>query len=277
AYLIQRDVHLKDGEHSAIVSASNLNDDLGRVDYVLADKTGTLTENRMLFRMCSIGGVRYGDNNPAYKTESPRSTMLHSLGSSETFPITEKSYLYDEALLDLLGVPAITKPEEAFVHAFMLTCAMCNTIIPEATGRSPIGVRFEGASSDEETLVQMAASSGYILVGRNANYVTLRISHSAAERNGRQWHESIFKILGVNEFTSERKRMSVLVQMLRIAEDVNGDTTHVPDSSGSILLVKGADDVVMELSRGGVEGDSSMALCGVPVQDVREATVTHIH
>ncbi|KAF4756298.1 hypothetical protein FOZ63_024698, partial [Perkinsus olseni] len=135
--------------------------------------------------------------------------------SSETFPITEKSYLYDEALLDLLGAPAITKPEEAFVHAFMLTCAMCNTIIPEATGRSPIEVRFEGASSDEEALVEMAASSGYILVGRNANYVTLRISRSTPEREERRWFETTFKIFGVNEFTSERKRMSVLVQMLK--------------------------------------------------------------
>ncbi|KAF4720266.1 hypothetical protein FOZ63_018146, partial [Perkinsus olseni] len=197
--------------------------------------------------------------------------------SSETFPITEKSYVYDEALLDLLGVPAITKPEEAFAHAFMLTCAICNTVIPEATNMSPIGVRFEGASPDEEALVETAARAGYILVGRNANYVTLRISRSTPERKAqREWHEITFKVLDVNEFTSERKRMSVLVQMLKVVETDNGDTTHVPDENGSMLLVKGADDVVMECSRG-VEGDSSMAVSGLPVQDVRETTVTHIH
>ncbi|KAF4743163.1 hypothetical protein FOZ63_018622, partial [Perkinsus olseni] len=78
-------------------------------------------------------------------------------------------------------------------------------------------------------------------------------------------------------FTSERKRMSVLVQMLKVVETDDGDTAHIPDQNGSMLLVKGADDVVMELSRGGVEGDESMDVSGLPVQDVRETTVTHIH
>ncbi|KAF4712776.1 hypothetical protein FOZ63_010264, partial [Perkinsus olseni] len=122
---------------------------------------------------------------------------------------------------------------------------------------SPIGVRFEGASPDEEALVETAASAGYTLMKRNASYVTLRMPRSTPERKARrEWHETTFKVLGVNEFTSERKRMSVLVQILKVVETDNGDTTHVPDS---------------------VEGDSSMALCGIPVQDVREATVTHIH
>ncbi|KAF4704699.1 hypothetical protein FOZ62_021068, partial [Perkinsus olseni] len=136
--------------------------------------------------------------------------------SSESFPITEKSYLYDKALFDLLGVPTITKPEEAFAHAFMLTCAICNSVIPEATDRSPIGVRFEGASPDEEVLVETAASAGYTLMERHASYVTLRIPRSTPERKAqREWHEITFKVLDVNEFTSERKRMSVLVQMLK--------------------------------------------------------------
>ncbi|KAG3112212.1 Phospholipid-transporting ATPase 3 [Phytophthora idaei] len=48
-----------DGVH-AMARTSELNEELGQVEYVFSDKTGTLTCNVMEFRKCSIGGVSYG-------------------------------------------------------------------------------------------------------------------------------------------------------------------------------------------------------------------------
>jgi|Dee2metaT_10_FD_contig_51_1817119_length_482_multi_1_in_0_out_0_1 P-type E1-E2 ATPase len=38
-------------------------EELGQVSYVVADKTGTITQNQMEFRKMSIGGVSYGQNH----------------------------------------------------------------------------------------------------------------------------------------------------------------------------------------------------------------------
>ena len=47
----------------AMARTSNLNEELGQVKYVLTDKTGTLTQNVMEFKKCTIAGVRYNSQD----------------------------------------------------------------------------------------------------------------------------------------------------------------------------------------------------------------------
>ena len=60
-YFIEQDINLWDRNKKKGVrcQAMNITEDLGQIDYVFSDKTGTLTENVMLFRSCTIDGTAY--------------------------------------------------------------------------------------------------------------------------------------------------------------------------------------------------------------------------
>ena len=46
-----------------VVKSSNLNEELGMIDYIFSDKTGTLTSNVMQFKKLCVGGNSFGENN----------------------------------------------------------------------------------------------------------------------------------------------------------------------------------------------------------------------
>uniref|UniRef100_A0A8D3E103 Phospholipid-transporting ATPase n=1 Tax=Scophthalmus maximus TaxID=52904 RepID=A0A8D3E103_SCOMX len=57
------DLYHEESDQKAQVNTSDLNEELGQVEYVFTDKTGTLTENEMQFRECSINGTKYREVN----------------------------------------------------------------------------------------------------------------------------------------------------------------------------------------------------------------------
>jgi phospholipid-translocating ATPase len=103
------------------------------------------------------------------------------------------------------------KPHTIFARKarlFILSMALCHTCIPEKDEEG--NVTFQAASPDELALVNAAQDLGYVVVNRQSDSTTIKVYLSGA--SDEPSYET-FEILDVIEFSSARKRMSVLVRM----------------------------------------------------------------
>ena len=57
---MERDADCLLNNHPLKCNTSNINEDLGMINYIFSDKTGTLTRNQMEFKYCCIGNKAYG-------------------------------------------------------------------------------------------------------------------------------------------------------------------------------------------------------------------------
>ncbi|KAI4383555.1 hypothetical protein MLD38_009381 [Melastoma candidum] len=224
---INKDLHMYHPETDtpALARTSNLNEELGQVEYIFSDKTGTLTRNMMEFFKCSIGGEVYGTGMTEIEMDGiQRNGMKVDIPKSTT-AVHEKGFNFDDSRL-MRGAWR-NEPNPDSCKEFFRCLAICHTVLPEGDG-TPEKVTYQAASPDEAALVIAAKNFGFFFFRRTPTMIYVRESH--VEKMGKVDDVS-YEVLNVLEFNSTRKRQSVVCRY--------------PDGR-LVLYCKGADTVIYE-------------------------------
>ena len=173
--LISSDMEMYDEETDspATCRSTNLCQELGQVQYIFSDKTGTLTQNLMVFREFSIGGsAPYGEAGADGGVAKP----------------------VERAVAEAKG-----KPERTRLDDFLVALTVAHTVVVDEEGE------LQAESPDEAALIEGAGRAGYRLSSRGGDGVKVSVDGEAAPR--------AYRVLAVNTFSSKRKRMSVVVAL----------------------------------------------------------------
>ncbi|KAG6872613.1 hypothetical protein C0995_008358 [Termitomyces sp. Mi166 len=278
------EIHYKKTDQPTLARSWNLSDDLGQIEYIFSDKTGTLTQNSMIFRQCSVAGQVYrGDPDTEDEFEPrprPQERTTASQSQSLTLPPSNSSSSstaaspspfppkpIGTATADPLTMPPPRGPARFFssslaedlraaahasdpararaLNGFFSVLALCHTVL---TGTDPEtgAMEYKAQSPDEAALVQAAADVGYVFRGREVDVLSLQTPfHGDGDGDGEGTTRiERYRLLNILEFTSARKRMSVVVRKM-------------DEGDGRVfLLCKGADNVIFDrLREGGGEGE----------------------
>ncbi|RCI04666.1 hypothetical protein CU098_012151, partial [Rhizopus stolonifer] len=269
AYFIFADLDMyhEETDTPCIPKTWNISDDLGQIEYIFSDKTGTLTQNVMEYRKCTINGVCYGiATTEATMGALKRQQSRHHYGQSDIMPDadnmdnvtldelnhTSEPFMPDAAEMEKLKKTMFEKQAKLFKNTHIgpnptFVDPQLFDDLEQESGQSAAITHFyqtlalchtviaEQPDKENPGYIEYKAQSpdeaALVATARDLGFVFLRRDGSKIfiEVKG---EEKSFTLLNVLEFNSTRKRMSVIIQP--------SDSDHI------VLLCKGADSVIFE-------------------------------
>ncbi|BGP19449.1 hypothetical protein JCM10213_006269 [Rhodosporidiobolus nylandii] len=238
------DMYYEPLDHPCVPKTWNISDDLGQIEYIFSDKTGTLTQNVMEFQKCAVGGVSYGEGITeamlgAAKREGRDTSAFDPAQNAEhltqrkeltcaTLRNAFKNKYMQESKVTLISPPMAEQlahrgtEQHERLAAFWRALAICHTVLTDRPDETnPDILEYKAESPDEAALVSAARDAGFVFFNKTNQEIELEVM-GQKER---------YVPLRTLAFNSARKRMSSLVRC--------------PD--GRVLLIcKGADSVILQ-------------------------------
>lgn len=180
--MIGRDPLIK----GSLARNSNIPEELGRISILLSDKTGTLTQNVMVFKKCNFEFACIEKDDPEH-FQLLRDNLLVNCAKSDCPMHNSKQRK--------------KKEHDGVVRDLVAALALCHNVTPvrDSEGRTT----YQASSPDEVALVKFAESLEYRLIDRKQDLIVLL--------NPKQVQES-YKILEIFPFSSSSKRMGIILQ-----------------------------------------------------------------
>jgi len=246
AMFMEWDIDMFDKETSigCKVQSSTLNEELGQIKYIFSDKTGTLTKNYMKYKMMSIGENIYGkykkdnieeieintndkeninenkieinkddENLIKNNNQNNNNSLKDNYGEIENVEFIDTNNSFSTDIQD--------ECKKNLINEFLLCLSLCHTVLIDNKKKKEKGLlEYQCSSPDEKALVYFSRSQNYILKNKSLDdKITLEIMGK----------EKTFELLNTLEYSSERKRMSVIVRT---------------EENKYIVYAKGADSMI---------------------------------